>query len=277
MKKFGKEFINKEKKYTRIEDRNDDFLDYLIRRKIDNMRITNISDEEYYGKRLVASTLYHYSEMPNKFKKWYDKEILKNYNNVELLSIALKELTYQSYNKNDYEKKTIIKSLKLTNLVDDILYNSREKKYTIKTKSGKYDLYPVAKTHEEAINNLGYCHQLTEDYAKHNKGIDIVCGYYKDSLYNDRYHSVAINNKTNQVIDVAHNMKTDLDLYLKELNYKIIVQEEAETYFKNLKDLKVNNSLFKKSNLWNLLKYTINKQMKLQEINTTTKKRKLLK
>ena len=199
MKKFGKSYIKKEKRNQRIEDSNDDFLNSIIRRKIDHLNIYNISDEEYYGDRLAISALYRYSEMPNKFQKWYDKEILKNYNNVELLTTALKELTYQTYNRNNKEKNCIMNSLKLTKLVEDISFYPREKKYTIKTKSGKYNLYPIAKTYGEAMENLGYCHPLTEEYARNNKGIDIVCGYYEDSLYNDRYHSVAINNKTKEV------------------------------------------------------------------------------
>lgn len=269
MKKFGKSYIKKEKRNQRIEDSNDDFLNSIIRRKIDHLNIYNISDEEYYGDRLAISALYRYSEMPNKFQKWYDKEILKNYNNVELLTTALKELTYQTYNRNNKEKNCIMNSLKLTNLVEDITFYPREKKYTIKTKSGKYNLYPIAKTYGEAMENLGYCHPLTEEYARSNKGIDIVCGYYEDSLYNDRYHSVAINNKTKEVIDIAHNMRTDIDLYLNELNYKIIVQEETETYIKNFNKLNINNEQFRKSNIWNILKYTINKQMKLQEMNNS--------
>lgn len=272
MKKFGKEYIKKEKKYTRIEDNNDDFLDSLIRRKINSLNINSISDKEYNSRRLIIYMFFHYSEMPYSFRKWYDKEILDKYNNRELLDIALKELTYQTYNKNKKNKERIIKSLKITNLVNDIKYIPREKRYIIKTKKGKYNLEPIAKNLDEAMDNLGYCHQVTEDYAKKNIGIDVVCGYYKDSLYNDRYHSIAINKKTNQVIDIAHNMLTDVDLYLNELDYKIIVQEESETYFKNLHKLNINNDLFKKSNIYNLLKYTINKQIKIQEENNYKKK-----
>ena len=64
-------------------------------------------------------------------------------------------------------------------------------------------------------------------------------------------------------------MRTDIDLYLNELNYKIIVQEETETYIKNFNKLNINNEQFRKSNIWNILKYTINKQMKLQEMNSS--------
>lgn len=67
-------------------------------------------------------------------------------------------------------------------------------------------------------------------------------------------------------------MLTDVDLYLNELDYKIIVQEESDTYFENLHKLNINNNLFKKSNLYNLLKYTINKQIKIQEENNYKKK-----
>lgn len=272
MKKFGKDFIKKEKKYTHIEDNNDNFLDHLIRRKISALNIDSITDEDYNSQRLAIHMLFNYSVMPNSFKKWYDKEIMSNYNKKELLSISLKELTYQTYNKNKKEKEKIIKSLKMTKLVEDITYNSRDKKYIVKTKSGKYNLQPIADTYEEALDNLGYCHRLTEDFAKENSGIDVVCGYYKDSLYNERYHSVAINKKTNQIIDVAHNILTDVDLYINELDYKILVQEESDRYFKNLHKLNISDSLFRKSNLYNLLKYTINKQMKIQENNNYKKK-----
>lgn len=272
MKKFGKDFIKLEKKYTHIEDNNDAFLDNLIRRKIDRLNINNISDEDYYSQRLAVSMLYNYSEMPNNFKAWYNKEIFSKYNKKELLCLALKELTYQTYNKNHKEKDKIIKSLKMTKLVKDITYNSREKRYIIKTNKGKYNLQPIANSYEQALENLGYCHKLTEEFAKENVGIDVVCGYYKDSLYNDRYHSIAIKKKTNQVIDIAHNILTEVELYKNELDYKIIVQEESDRFFNNLHKLNINNELFKKSNLYNLLKYTINKQIKLQERNNYKKK-----
>lgn len=106
------------------------------------------------------------------------------------------------------------------------------------------------------------CHEVTSFFVR-NQGKEekqfVVVALEKNILFGKHYHSFYVENDL--ILDMAHNVIMSWENYKKIFGSEILVYEKASDVIKNIDKLESSDKVFRDSNLLDLLKYGILKQI----------------
>lgn len=227
-------------------------------------------DNLFYGFLLTLS------EAPVSLFKWAKDNIISKLNSKYLLENLLINLQAESYSNDKTNLEIYMKSLKLTGIIQNIELNQEEQYFELTTLDGK--TYQIKRTLEslEGMDTFsGRCHKVTLSMLKEcMKNTDLLGAFSQiDGLFfNTRYHSFLINNK-NMVIDLAHNIITNLDFYTDVLGYEILLKESPIEVLNGIEFLKKTDPEFNESNKCAFFKYAISKTNEISKNKVLEMKR----
>ena len=262
---YEKQFRKIEKKSCIKEEFQKTALDFkLFVDCYNNHFFDKLSVNEFFFENII----YNLCDMSDEAILWIRK-ILKDLNTSYLLKQFLIELTFLKDKTNKEQMDKIMKSIVMAGLVKDIEYDEKNDQYKFTSNKGKtYKITRAFDDEEEALEFNGKCHSSTEIMLREavNSNIDAYgsCVLYYDLFYNPHYHSYIVN-ENNIIIDYAHNMIVNQDLYVDEFGYDVLFVDEASKIIDEIDNLELNDKDFAESKIDSYLKYALKKHANKKE------------
>lgn len=264
MNLYEKQFRKIEKKSCIKEDFQKTALNFKL---FFNCYSNHYSYELPSNKTFFENIMLNLCDMSDEFVLWI-REILSELNTSYLLKQFLIELTFLNAKTDKEQIDKIMKSIVMVGLVKDIKYDEKNDQYKFTSNKGKiYKITKAFDNEEEALEFNGKCHSCTEIMLREaiNSNIDVYgsCVLFYDLFYNPHYHSYIIN-ENNVVIDYAHNMIVNQELYVDEFGYDVLFVDEASKIIDKIDNLELNDKDFAESNIDSYLKYAIKKHTNIK-------------
>lgn len=248
------------------------FWDFEQKNK-DNARLINISLNkqfnsknlnEIFGRDYLESICLNYHLYDNKLKEWVRRKVLPHFTEETLISCYLIKLTDALMLKEEGKLNSIMNSFREIGLIKDI--GLKEDKIILTTKNNEVVKLKSLFNDEDGRNQFrSRCHSgcefLIQNHDSLKNGSAIIT--LRDSFVGKYpiYHSIILS-KGKYVIDPARNLVMKLDDYKKLFKLDIIMYIDRETMLEEINKLKEIDNDFNKSNLSNVLKLAINRQIK---------------
>lgn len=229
-----------------------------------NKQFNSKVSDEIFGRDYFESICLHYHLYNNDLKEWVKCEVLPRFTEETLISCYLIKLTDALMLKEEGKLNSIMNSLREIGLIKDI--ELKEDKIILTTKNNEVVKFKSLFNDEEGRNQFrSRCHSGCEFLIKNHDTLknDSAIITLRDSFIGKYpiYHSIILS-KRKYIIDPARNLVMKLDDYKKLFKLDIIMCIDREVMLKEINKLKEIDNDFNKSNLNNVLKLAINRQIK---------------
>lgn len=121
-------------------------------------------------------------------------------------------------------------------------------------------IYLPKKSIDKFRNN---CHAVVSGFIKVDSNWKVAVVIEKNALFKGIYHSFLI--RDNIVYDLSHNIMMKYDDYVKYINPKVLVLEDAKVVLDGIENLKKYKA-FSKSNYVDVLKYAMTSSIKKKQL-----------
>ena len=229
-----------------------------------NKQFNSKDPNEIFGRDYFESICLNYHLYNNDLKEWVKREVLPHFTEETLISCYLIKLTDALMLKEEGKPNSIMNSFREIGLIKDI--ELKEDKIILTTKNNEVVKFKSLFNDEEGRNQFrSRCHSgcefLIRNHETLKKGSAIIT--LRDSFIGKYpiYHSIILS-KRKYIIDPARNLVMKLDDYKRLFKLDIIMCIDRETMLEEIDRLKETDSDFNKSNLSNVLKLAMHKQMK---------------
>ena len=254
---------NKYNKYFwNFEQKNKDkakSINMLLKEQFNSKVSNRMSGSDY-----LESICLNYHLYNNNLKEWVICEVLPHFSEETLISCYLIELADALMLKEEGKINSIMTSFKEIGLIKDI--QLKENKIILTTMNNEIVKFKSLFNDEEGRNEFrSRCHSGCEflinnhESLKDNSAIITLKDKFIDKY--PIYHSIILS-KGKYVIDPARNLVMKLDDYKKLFSLDIIMCIDRKTMLEEIEKLQENDDDFNKSNLNNVLKLAMYKQMK---------------
>lgn len=234
---------------------------------LNNYRIEDLSN--LLSSDSNETLVYNFFELDNrplKFVEWMKINILPKLNKGALISLFIQNLTNNLIAEDIETINYLMESFKLTGLIKNIkleknvfymtLLNGKIVKFTKR-------LDDIEQVKQYRCN----CHSVSYQYFSRMflDDIETYCvTIMEKGLYNkDRYHTFLLHDGI--VHDLSRNFAMKYDDYKELFNFKILNFVNGRQMLKNIENLKNRDLEFKKSNVCDVLKYAMHKQLKKEK------------
>ncbi len=217
------------------------------------------------SRTIFTTVIINLSLYNKKLQEYIIKNVINRLSKESIINYYLIYLC-NSQTKKDYTLiNTIINSMKISGLVNDIIFDNEKNKFILITTDNKEIIFSCRNDTKEQINKAnGHCHGVTYHILKNNQNNNLYAATILiDNLYGEKYyHSFIINN--NIVNDYAHNIIINFDDYKELYKPDIIFYADAKKVCKGIDKLKNKDKEFSDHNC-ELLNYAIDKQLRKEQ------------
>lgn len=214
----------------------------------------------------LVYSFFELDNRPIKFVEWMKTNILPKLNKRALISLFIQNLTNNLVVENLEAINQLMKSFKLTGLIRDIKLVKNI--FYITLLNGKTVRFTKRLDDLEQIKQYSCnCHNVSYQYFNRMflDDMETYCvTIMEKGVYNkDRYHTFLLHDGI--VHDLSRNFVMKYDDYKELFNFKIINFVNGRQMLKNIENLKNRNLEFKQSDMCDVLKYAIHKQLKKEK------------
>ena len=215
----------------------------------------------------LVYSFFELDNRPRKFVEWMKTNILPELNKGALISLFIQNLTNNLIAEDIETINYLMESFKLTGLIKNIKLEKNVFHMTLL--NGKIVKFTKRLDDIEQVKQYRCnCHSVSYQYFS-RMFLDDVETYcvtiIEKGLYNkDRYHTFLLHDGI--VHDLSRNFAMKYDDYKELFNFKILNFVNGRQMLKNIENLKNRDLEFKKSDICDVLKYAMHKQMKREKI-----------
>lgn len=234
---------------------------------LNNYRIEDLSN--LLSSDSNETLVYNFFELDNrplKFVEWMKINILPKLNKGALISLFIENLTNNLIVEDLEAINQLMESFKLTGLIKNI--KLEKKVFHMTLLNGKIVKFTKRLDDIEQVKQYRCnCHSVSYQYFS-RMFLDDTETYcvtiMEKGLYNkDRYHTFLLHDGI--VHDLSRNFAMKYDDYKELFNFKILNFVNGRQMLKNIERLKNKDLEFKKSNVCDVLKYAMHKQLKKEK------------
>ena len=218
---------------------------------------------EFFGKDYLESICLNFHLYNTELKNWVIYDVLPHITKETLISCYLIKLTDALMLKEEGKINSIMTSFREIGLIKDI--ELKENKIILTTKNNEVVKFKSLFNDKKGRNEFrSRCHSGCEFLINNHQSLkddsaiitlmDTFIGKYPI------YHSIILS-KGKYVIDPARNLVMKLEDYKKLFKLDIIMSVDREKMLEEINRLQENDDDFNQSNLNNVLKLAINRQI----------------